>query len=59
VPCGACHALVPVTGCTHWRPLIAAHAAQTPEAVRRRAHQQRARQDAVERVAEFRRVMKQ
>jgi len=57
VPCGACRALVPVTGCQHWKPLVAANASAHPRAVAARALQQRARQQAVESVAAFRRLM--
>jgi len=58
-PCGACGALVPTDrGCTHWRPRIAANASPEPRAVAARKLQERARQDAIERVAEFRRLMR-
>jgi len=54
VPCGACGALVPVTGCRHWRPRVAA---DEPEPAWRVA-ERRARDRAAEAVADFRRVMR-
>lgn len=65
-PCGVCRALVPAdSGCTHWRPLVAAarkgEGSVREAARRKRAAQvrrdQRARMKAREAVDEFKRAM--
>lgn len=55
-PCGECRALVPPTGCQHWRPTISARS--DPRLIAWRVAERRARARAVEAVADFRRMMR-